>query len=158
MYDLLIKGGTVVDGSGSTPYMADVAVSDGLIVAVGQDLGSAEREIDAEGCYVTPGFVDIHTHYDGQATWDQEMAPSAWHGITTVVMGNCGVGFAPAAQDTGRSVGFFNLAHGVAQVSRRRAGTRNNGDTRGASRYWASYGSSRLWRLRAVKRPDARVE
>ena len=114
MYDLLIKGGTVVDGSGGTPYMADVAVSDGLIVAVGQGLGSAEREIDAEGCYVTPGFVDIHTHYDGQATWDQEMAPSAWHGITTVVMGNCGVGFAPAAQD--RHDWLIGLMEGVEDI------------------------------------------
>ena len=98
-YDLIIRGGTVVDGTGEPRFEADVAVKDGLIVEVGTVSGDAAEEIEARGKIVTPGFVDIHTHYDGQATWDREMAPSSWHGVTTVVMGNCGVGFAPARPD-----------------------------------------------------------
>lgn len=94
-YDLVIRGGTLVDGSGAPAVQADVAVKDGLIVQVGQVNGAGAEEIDARGKLVTPGFVDIHTHYDGQATWDHHMQPSSWHGVTTVVMGNCGVGFAP---------------------------------------------------------------
>ncbi|MEA2313292.1 MAG: hypothetical protein QOE28_3260, partial [Solirubrobacteraceae bacterium] len=97
-HDLVIKGGTVVDGTGAGPRLADVAISDGVITEVGSLNGSAAdatRVIDADGALVTPGFVDIHTHYDGQATWDSRLVPSAWHGVTTVVMGNCGVGFAP---------------------------------------------------------------
>jgi N-acyl-D-amino-acid deacylase len=98
-YDLIIRGGTVVDGTGAEPFAADIAIKDGLIAQVGHVHGEATEVIDAAGLVVTPGFVDIHTHYDGQATWDQEMAPSSWHGVTTVVMGNCGVGFAPARRD-----------------------------------------------------------
>ena len=94
-HDLVIRGGTVHDGLGSAPRLADVAVNDGLIVAVGDVPGRGTREIDAQGKIVTPGFVDIHTHYDGQVTWEQRLAPSSGHGVTTVVMGNCGVGFAP---------------------------------------------------------------
>src|SRR3990167_3253975 len=94
-WDLVIRGGTVVDGTGSAPFRADVAVKDGLIARIGEVAGRGAEEIDARGRIVTPGFVDIHTHYDGQATWDHHMQPSAWHGVTTVVMGNCGVGFAP---------------------------------------------------------------
>ncbi|MFL5298279.1 MAG: amidohydrolase family protein [Phenylobacterium sp.] len=94
-YDLVIRGGTVVDGTGEPAFEADVAVKDGVIAAVGKVPGGGAEEIDARGQLVTPGFVDIHTHYDGQATWDQRMQPSSWHGVTTVVMGNCGVGFAP---------------------------------------------------------------
>jgi N-acyl-D-aspartate/D-glutamate deacylase len=95
MYDVLIKGGTVVDGSGAPARTADVAIRDGRIVAVGKVEGGARREIDADGLLVTPGFVDIHTHYDAQALWDSHMKPSSAHGVTSVVMGNCGVGFAP---------------------------------------------------------------
>jgi N-acyl-D-aspartate/D-glutamate deacylase len=99
-YDLVVRGGTVVDGTGAPPRTADVAVKDGVVAAVGTTDdgrldGSGRREIDADGCLVAPGFVDIHTHYDGQTTWDSSLAPSSWHGVTTVVMGNCGVGFAP---------------------------------------------------------------
>ena len=99
MHDLVIRGGTVVDGSGGAPMLADVAIDGGLISAVGSIAARGREEIDATGLIVAPGFVDIHTHYDGQATWDSEMAPSSWHGVTTVVMGNCGVGFAPARPD-----------------------------------------------------------
>ena len=95
MHDLVIRGGTLVDGSGAAPRAADVAVADGVITAVGADLGAARETIDARGKLVLPGLVDIHTHYDGQATWDSLLTPSCWHGVTTVVMGNCGVGFAP---------------------------------------------------------------
>ena len=94
-YDLVIRGGTVVDGSGGDSFVADVAVKDGRIAAVGEIRGTGAKEIDATGLLVTPGFVDVHTHYDGQALWDERMQPSSWHGVTTIVMGNCGVGFAP---------------------------------------------------------------
>ncbi|MDB5447585.1 MAG: amidohydrolase [Phenylobacterium sp.] len=94
-YDLVIRNGTVVDGSGGDPYAADVAVSGGRIAAVGPGLGRGREEIDASGLLVTPGFVDIHTHYDGQVTWERSLSPSSDHGVTTVVTGNCGVGFAP---------------------------------------------------------------
>jgi N-acyl-D-aspartate/D-glutamate deacylase len=96
MFDLLIRGGTIIDGTGDARFVGDVAVDDGVIAAVGSDLGAAKREIDASGLLVTPGWVDVHTHYDGQVTWDPYLTPSIWHGVTTVVMGNCGVGFAPA--------------------------------------------------------------
>ena len=94
-YDLLIRNGTIVDGLGGDPYTGDVAVSDGVIAAVGAVDGDAVREVDATGLLVTPGFVDLHTHYDGQAIWSDRMTPSSAHGVTTAVMGNCGVGFAP---------------------------------------------------------------
>lgn len=99
MHDLVIRNGTIVDGSGAARFVADIAVDGGLITAIGPDLGEGKEEINAAGKIVAPGWVDIHTHYDGQATWDPEMAPSSWHGVTTVVMGNCGVGFAPAKPD-----------------------------------------------------------
>jgi N-acyl-D-aspartate/D-glutamate deacylase len=98
-YDLIIRGGTVVDGTGGAGFQADVGIKDGRILAVGKIAGAGAEEIDARDKLVTPGFVDIHTHYDGQATWDQRMQPSSWHGVTTVVMGNCGVGFAPCKRE-----------------------------------------------------------
>jgi N-acyl-D-amino-acid deacylase len=96
MHDLIIRSGTVVDGTGAPARTADVAVDNGVIVEVGRVTGSTRRSIDADGLLVTPGFVDIHTHFDGQATWDPHLTPSCWHGVTTAVLGNCGVGFAPA--------------------------------------------------------------
>jgi N-acyl-D-aspartate/D-glutamate deacylase len=99
MHDLVIKGGTVVDGTGSAPRTADVAISDGVVTEVGNVDSAARETIDADGAVVTPGFVDVHTHFDGQVTWDPMLTPSCWHGVTTIVMGNCGVGFAPAKQD-----------------------------------------------------------
>jgi N-acyl-D-aspartate/D-glutamate deacylase len=95
VHDLVIKGGTVVDGTGGAPRPADVAIVGSQIVAVGDDLGPGRRTLDADGLLVTPGWVDIHSHYDGQALWDPVLETSAGHGVTTVVMGNCGVGFAP---------------------------------------------------------------
>jgi N-acyl-D-aspartate/D-glutamate deacylase len=113
-YDLVIRNGTIVDGTGAPRFTGDVAVKDGLIAAVGKVHGEGTNEIDAAGKVVAPGWVDIHTHYDGQATWDPEMAPSSWHGVTTVVMGNCGVGFAPAAPD--RRQWLIGLMEGVEDI------------------------------------------
>jgi N-acyl-D-aspartate/D-glutamate deacylase len=97
MHDLVIRNGSVVDGSGAPARTADVAIDGERVTAVGRVEEKGRREIDAAGRLVTPGFVDIHTHYDGQVTWDPEVTPSSWHGVTTIVMGNCGVGFAPAS-------------------------------------------------------------
>jgi N-acyl-D-aspartate/D-glutamate deacylase len=114
MFDLIIRGGTIADGGGGALYEADVAVSGGRIVEVGQVTARGSEEIDARGLLVTPGFVDIHTHYDGQATWDSHLAPSSWHGVTTVVMGNCGVGFAPVrTEDHDR---LIELMEGVEDI------------------------------------------
>ena len=99
MHDLVIRGGKIIDGTGASAFMGDVAIDGGLIVAVGKVADSGRREIDADGKLVTPGWVDIHTHYDGQVTWDPYLSPSSWHGVTTVIMGNCGVGFAPVKPD-----------------------------------------------------------
>ena len=114
MHDLVIRGGTIVDGSGKPSFTADIAIDGGLITAVGSVTAQGREEVDATGKIITPGFVDIHTHYDGQATWDPEMAPSSWHGVTTVVMGNCGVGFAPAKPD--RHEWLISLMEGVEDI------------------------------------------
>ena len=95
MHDLVIRGAKIVDGSGDAPFIGDVAIKDGKISAVGEVTEAGRDEIDAKGAVVTPGFVDIHTHYDGQATWDPYLTPSSLHGVTSLVFGNCGVGFAP---------------------------------------------------------------
>jgi N-acyl-D-amino-acid deacylase len=114
MHDMVIRGGTVVDGTGGPSFIGDIAIDGGLISAIGKVEAKGRDEIDATGKIVTPGFVDIHTHYDGQATWDQEMAPSSWHGVTTLVMGNCGVGFAPAKPD--RHGWLIGLMEGVEDI------------------------------------------
>ncbi len=95
MHDTVIRGGTIVDGTGEKAFSGDIAIDGDRITSVGGKAGPARRDIDAEGKLVTPGWVDVHTHYDGQATWDSELAPSSWHGVTTILFGNCGVGFAP---------------------------------------------------------------
>jgi N-acyl-D-amino-acid deacylase len=100
-YDLLIRGGTVIDGSGNAPFEADVSINGSRITAVGKVEGRAKTEVDARGKIVTPGFVDIHTHYDGQVVWSSSLSPSSHHGVTTIVIGNCGVGFAPAGRRIG---------------------------------------------------------
>ncbi len=114
MADLIIRGGTIVDGSGAPRFTGDVAVTDGIVTDVGRVSGSGRREIDADGALVTPGFVDIHTHFDGQATWDPMLEPSSVHGVTTVAVGNCGVGFAPAAPD--RHDWLISLLEGVEDI------------------------------------------
>jgi N-acyl-D-aspartate/D-glutamate deacylase len=114
MFDLVIRNGLVVDGTGAAPRLADVGVEGDRIAAIGADLPRGGREIDATGRIVTPGFVDVHTHYDGQATWDEELAPSTPHGVTTVVMGNCGVGFAPVAP--GQEQFLVELMEGVEDI------------------------------------------
>jgi len=113
MHDLVIRGGTLIDGTGSPARTADVAIDDGIITAVGK-VGRGHREVQADGLMVTPGFVDFHTHYDGQATWDSDLTPSSWHGVTTVGMGNCGIGFAPAAPD--RHDWLIGLMEGVEDI------------------------------------------
>ncbi len=114
MHDLLIRGGRIVDGTGRDAFSGDVAITEGRVSGVGSDLGAADRVVDADGLLVTPGWVDIHTHYDGQATWDAEMQPSLWHGVSTVVMGNCGVGFAPATPE--RHDWLIGLMEGVEDI------------------------------------------
>jgi len=119
MDDLIIRGGQVIDGTGAEPRLADVAISDGVITAIGEDLSGQDRfdgvdEIDATGCIVTPGFVDVHTHYDGQVTWDEVLEPSTPHGVTTVVTGNCGVGFAPVRP--GQEEWLIQLMEGVEDI------------------------------------------
>ena len=114
MHDLVIRGGTVVDGSGEPPVEADVAIEEGRVVAVGTVPGRGAEEIDARGKLVTPGWVDVHTHYDGQVTWDPYLTPSSWHGVTTLVMGNCGVGFAPV--HPGQEEFLIGLMEGVEDI------------------------------------------
>ena len=114
MLDWLIKGGTVVDGTGAAPYVADVGVRDGRIVEVGAITAPARQTLQAQGLWITPGFIDIHTHYDGQATWDDCFTPSVYHGVTTVVMGNCGVGFAPVRP--GHEDDLVKLMEGVEDI------------------------------------------
>ncbi len=113
-YDLIVRNGTVIDGTGTEPREADIAIQDGRIAAIGRIDSTGHQEIDAKGLAVTPGFVDIHTHYDGQVTWDDRFSPSSGHGVTTVLMGNCGVGFAPCRpqdRDT-----LMNLMEGVEDI------------------------------------------
>ncbi|NLA35877.1 MAG: amidohydrolase family protein [Actinobacteria bacterium] len=114
MSDLVIRNGTIVDGSGRAAFIGDIAIAGDRIVAVGEVAEAGAREIDATGLIVTPGWVDIHTHYDGQVTWDPEVTPSGWHGVTTIVMGNCGVGFAPAAPE--RRDWLIQLMEGVEDI------------------------------------------
>ena len=113
-FDLVVRGGNVADGTGAAIKEADIAVKDGKIAAVGKVAGKGTEEIDAKGLLVTPGFVDIHTHYDGQATWDSRLQPSSWHGVTTAVMGNCGVGFAPVKVEDRRRL--IELMEGVEDI------------------------------------------
>ena len=114
MHDLVIRRGRVADGLGGPLVEADVAIDGGRIVTVGTVAERGREEIDADGLVVTPGFVDVHTHYDGQATWDPLLTPSIWHGVTTVITGNCGVGFAPAAPD--RREWLIGLMEGVEDI------------------------------------------
>ena len=114
MHDLVIRNATLIDGTGAARRIADVAVDGSKIADVGSNLGPARREIDADGLLLTPGWVDIHTHYDGQATWDPYMTPSSWHGVTTAVFGNCGVGFAPVRR--GSEPYLINLMEGVEDI------------------------------------------
>ncbi|HEU5273632.1 MAG TPA: amidohydrolase family protein [Xanthobacteraceae bacterium] len=114
MHDIVIRGGTIVDGTGKSAYTGDVAIAGERIAAVGGKQGPGRREIDADGLLVTPGWVDVHTHYDGQAMWDPLLAPSCWHGVTTVMFGNCGVGFAPVKKE--HRGALMDLMEGVEEI------------------------------------------
>src|SRR5271167_1414875 len=114
MHDIVIRGGTIIDGTGKPAFSGDVAINGGRIAGVGGKQGPARREIDAAGLMVTPGWVDVHTHYDGQAMWDPLLAPSCWHGVTTVMFGNCGVGFAPVKKE--HRGALMDLMEGVEEI------------------------------------------
>ena len=114
MHDIVIRGGTIVDGTGAPASAGDVAIDGDRIVQVGGKAGPGRREVKADGRIVTPGWVDVHTHYDGQATWDPVLAPSSWHGATTIVFGNCGVGFAPVRREHQRAL--IDLMEGVEDI------------------------------------------
>src|ERR1700726_445679 len=114
MHDIVIRGGTIVDGTGAAAFSGDVAIAGGRIAGVGGKQGPARRDIDAAGLLVTPGWVDVHTHYDGQAMWDPLLAPSCWHGVTTVLFGNCGVGFAPVKKHHRQAL--MDLMEGVEEI------------------------------------------
>jgi N-acyl-D-aspartate/D-glutamate deacylase len=114
IHDLVIRAGTVIDGSGVDPLTADVAIDNGRITEIGHGVGTGREIIEADGLLVTPGFVDVHTHYDAQAAWDPELSPTGWHGVTTAIMGNCGVGFAPV-RDADRSF-LIELMEGVEDI------------------------------------------
>lgn len=114
MLDWKIHNGLIVDGTGAAPRTGAVGVVGDRIVAVGDVPSLAARELDAQGALITPGFLDLHTHYDGQAVWDSALAPSSWHGVTTVMMGNCGVGFAPVRP--GDSDRLVRLMEGVEEI------------------------------------------
>ena len=114
MHDIVIRGGKIADGTGKAAFTGDVAIEDGRIAAVGGKQGPAKRDIDADGLLVTPGWVDVHTHYDGQAMWDPLLSPSCWHGVTTVMFGNCGVGFAPVKKE--HRGALMDLMEGVEEI------------------------------------------
>ena len=114
MHDYLIKGTTIVDGLAGQPYTGDIAVKDGKIAELGRVSGSAKEIIDADGAYATPGWIDVHTHYDGQVSWDDTIDPSFSHGVTSIVMGNCGVGFAPCPP--GHEKQMIELMEGVEDI------------------------------------------
>jgi len=114
MHDTVIRGGTILDGTGADAFTGDVAVDGGRLSQVGGKAGAARREIDADGLLVTPGWVDVHTHYDGQATWDPVLAPSSWHGVTTILFGNCGVGFAPVRKE--HRAGLIDLMEAIEDI------------------------------------------
>jgi len=114
MHDIVIRGGKIVDGTGKAAFSGDIAIEGDRIVAVGAKQGPGRREIDADGLLVTPGWVDVHTHYDGQAMWDPLISPSSWHGVTTVMFGNCGVGFAPVKKE--HRGALMDLMEGVEEI------------------------------------------
>jgi N-acyl-D-aspartate/D-glutamate deacylase len=114
MHDIVIRGGTILDGTGSAAFAGDLAIDGAKIGQVGGKIGPAKREIDANGLLVTPGWVDVHTHYDGQATWDPVLAPSSWHGVTTILFGNCGVGFAPVRLE--HRAGLIDLMEAIEDI------------------------------------------
>ena len=114
MHDLVIRDGSIIDGTGAAAFIGDLAIDGDRITQVGGKAGPARRDMPAEGKLVTPGWVDVHTHYDGQATWDPILAPSSWHGVTTIMFGNCGVGFAPCRPQ--HRTALIDLMEGVEDI------------------------------------------
>ena len=114
MHDFVIRGGSILDGTGADAFTGDIAIDGERLTAVGGKAGPGKREIDADGLLITPGWVDVHTHYDGQATWDPVLAPSSWHGVSTILFGNCGVGFAPVRKD--HRSGLIDLMEAVEDI------------------------------------------
>src|SRR6201993_373008 len=114
MHDIVIRGGRIIDGTGRAAHTGDVAIDGARIAEVGGKPGPGKREIDADGLLVTPGWVDVHTHYDGQAVWDPVLAPSSWHGVTTILFGNCGVGFAPVRRE--HRAGLIELMEAIEDI------------------------------------------
>src|SRR5271169_5877129 len=114
MHDIVIRGGTILDGTGTAGFVGDVAIDGNHLAQVGGKAGPSKREINASGLLVTPGWVDVHTHYDGQATWDSMLGPSSWHGVTSLMFGNCGVGFAPVRPSDRQ--GLIDLMEGVEDI------------------------------------------
>ena len=142
MHDIVIRGGTIIDGTGKAAFTGDVAIAGERIAAVGGRQGPGRREIDAAGLLVTPGWVDVHTHYDGQAMWDPLLSPSCWHGVTTAMFGNCGVGFAPVRRSIARADGSDG---------------RGRGDPGGRAGRWIELGMGELSRFpRCAGAPPAR--
>jgi N-acyl-D-aspartate/D-glutamate deacylase len=156
MADLVIRGGTIVDGSGGAPFEADVAISNGRITAIGDIAESGTQEIDARGKLVTPGFIDVHTHYDAQATWGSHITPSSWNGVTTALIGNCGVGFAPCRPDE-RDM-LVKLMEGVEDIPEvvLTPAFRGTGKlSRNSSTRLANGASTWMWRRKCRTRPCA---
>ena len=134
---LIIRGGTLVDGTGAPPYEADIAIGDGRILEIGKISARAPEEIDAKGLIVTPGFVDIHTHYDAQATWSSRLLSSSINGVTTALLGNCGVGFAPCRPDRALALCLGRGVLGRAWIRCRQRSRRRPGRKLAAS-LWSS--------------------
>ena len=145
MFDLVVRGGRVVDGTGLAGFTADVAVRDGVIVRVGRVTEDATRTIDADGCVVTPGFIDVHTHYDAQLHWEPTASPASWHGVTSVLAGNCGFTLAPAKpEDTGWLAQMLSRVEGMAAEALS-TGLRWHGGASGSFCTLSTVGSPSTW-------------
>jgi N-acyl-D-amino-acid deacylase len=154
MHDIVIRGGTIIDGTGKASFTGDVAVDGGRIAGVGGKQGPGKREIDANGLLVTPGWVDVHTHYDGQAMWDPLLSPSCWHGVTTVMFGNCGVGFAPVKKE--HRGALMDLMEGVEEIPNPVLAAGLNWNGKRSRNSWMSWSAGRAPSTFAPRRRTCR--